>query len=153
MNFTNTSTSKFYKDIFEVQPSKISTRVIGHIKAYAANTVRGQFQSKNMQRVSIVTKLGDQYTNNSFFGIYCGRSESDKDQLDVNLTEYMRDTLHKKIVNEPSYSRNTIGAVQKSIEEANFEGIMKTCEASPLLLAVIKEQQCIVVSSVAANGP
>ena len=93
-----------------------------------------------MQRVSIVTKLGDQDTKNSFFGIYCGRSESDKDELDVNLTEYLRDTLHKRIINEPSYSRDTIGAVQKSIEDASFEGITKTCEASPLLLAVIKEQ-------------
>ena len=51
-----------------------------------------------MQRVSIVTKLGDQLTRSSFFGIYCGRSEFDKDQLDVRMTEYLRDTLHKKVV-------------------------------------------------------
>ncbi|CAD8072703.1 unnamed protein product [Paramecium sonneborni] len=103
----------------QIVPSKISTKNIGIVSAYAANTHQGLIRTYNEDRVSIILNLMKpasntfvgQWPQSSFFAIYDGHGGA-------ACADYMKDNLHQYIIKEDSFPQNPRLAIQRGIEKA-----------------------------------
>ena len=104
------------------EPSKVSSKAMGVIKAYGANTYQGLVRNYNEDRVSIIINMArpKNYTKNywpktSFFGIYDGHGGN-------MCSEFLRDCLHKLILNDINFPDNVELAIKNGFfnAEKNF---------------------------------
>ena len=100
------------------EPSKTSSKTMGIIKAYGANTYQGLVRNYNEDRVSIIINMArpKNYTKNywpktSFFGIYDGHGGS-------MCSEFLRDCLHKLILNDINFPENIELAIKNGFLNA-----------------------------------
>ena len=103
------------------EQSKISSKAMGIIHAYGANTYQGLVRNYNEDRVSIIINMNkpQNYKKNywpktSFFGIYDGHGGS-------KCADYLRDCLHKLIFNDENYPENVKEAIKNGFLKAENE--------------------------------
>ena len=107
-----------FKDFENYEPSKISSKTIGIIKAYAVNTYQGIVRNYNEDRVSIIINMTrpKNYTKKywpkiSFFGIYDGHGGS-------KCSEFLKNCLHKLILNDINFPENVELAIKNGFLNA-----------------------------------
>ena len=100
------------------EPSKNSSKTMGLIRAYGANTYQGLIRNYNEDRVSIIINMAkpknyekNYWPKTSFFGIYDGHGGS-------QCSEFLRDSLHKLILNDPNYPENVEQAIKNGFQNA-----------------------------------
>ena len=100
------------------ESSKTSSKPMGLIRAYGANTYQGLVRNYNEDRVSIIINMArpKNYTKNywpktSFFGIYDGHGGN-------QCAEFLRDCLHKLILNDQNYPENVELAIKNGFQNA-----------------------------------
>ena len=105
-------------DFNNYESSKTSSKQMGLIHAYGANTYQGLVRNYNEDRVSIIINMAKpkNYTKNywpktSFFGIYDGHGGN-------QCSEYLRDSLHKLILNDTNYPENVELAIKNGFKNA-----------------------------------
>ncbi len=93
--------------------AKTSSKTMGNIKGYGANTYQGLVRNYNEDRVSIIINMTkpENYTKKnwpkiSFFGIYDGHGGS-------KCADFLRDTLHKIIFSNEYFPENAEKAIKK----------------------------------------
>ena len=106
------------------EKSKISSKHLGIIKAYGANTYQGIIRNYNEDRVSIIINMNKpkNFKENfwpkvSFFGIYDGHGGKE-------CAEYLRDNLHKLICESPNFIKNPIEAIKNGFAMAEKDFLM-----------------------------
>ena len=104
------------------EQSKTSSKSMGVVKAYGANTYQGLVRNYNEDRVSIIINMAKPknypkkyWPKTSFFGIYDGHGGS-------MCAEFLRDCLHKLILNDPNFPENVELAIKNGFfnAEKNF---------------------------------
>ena len=104
------------------EPSKTSSKSMGVVKAYGANTYQGLVRNYNEDRVSIIINMAKPknyqkkyWPKTSFFGIYDGHGGS-------MCSEFLRDCLHKLILNDINFPENVELAIKNGFlnAERNF---------------------------------
>ena len=100
------------------EPSKTSSKPMGLIRAYGANTYQGLVRNYNEDRVSIIINMAkpknygkNYWPKTSFFGIYDGHGGN-------QCSEFLRDSLHKLILNDPNYPENVELAIRNGFKNA-----------------------------------
>ena len=103
------------------EQSKISSKAMGIIRAYGANTYQGLVRNYNEDRVSIIINMNkppnykkNYWPKTSFFGIYDGHGGS-------KCADYLRDCLHKLIFNDENYPENVKEAIKNGFLKAEKE--------------------------------
>jgi serine/threonine protein phosphatase PrpC len=101
--------------------SKTSSKSMGIIRAYGANTYQGLVRNYNEDRVSIIINMNKPPNYNkkywpktSFFGIYDGHGGS-------KCADFLRDSLHKLIFNDENYPENISEAIKNGFLKAENE--------------------------------
>ena len=101
--------------------AKTSSKTMGNIKAYAANTYQGLVRNYNEDRVSIIINMTrpENYTKKywpkiSFFGIYDGHGGS-------KCADFLRDSLHKIIFSNEYFPENVEKAIKNGFLKAEDE--------------------------------
>ena len=94
------------------EPSKTSSKTMGMVKAYGANTYQGLVRNYNEDRVSIIINMAKPHNyqkkywpKTSFFGIYDGHGGN-------MCSEFLRDCLHKLILNDINFPENVELAIK-----------------------------------------
>ena len=104
------------------EQSKTSSKSMGVVKAYGANTYQGLVRNYNEDRVSIIINMAKPknypkkyWPKTSFFGIYDGHGGS-------MCSEFLRDCLHKLILNDTNFPENVELAIRNGFynAEKNF---------------------------------
>ena len=104
------------------EQSKTSSKSMGVVKAYGANTYQGLVRNYNEDRVSIIINMAKPknyqkkyWPKTSFFGIYDGHGGS-------MCAEFLRDCLHKLILNDINFPENVELAIRNGFfnAEKNF---------------------------------
>ena len=102
-------------------PSKTSSKPMGIIRAYAANTYQGLVRNYNEDRVSIIINMNkppncnkQYWPKTSFFGIYDGHGGA-------KCADFLRDSLHKFIFNDEQYPENISEAIKNGFLKAETE--------------------------------
>ena len=105
------------------EQSKYSSKSMGIIHAYGANTHPGLVRNYNEDRVSIIINMNkpQNYKSSlwpkvSFFGIYDGHGG-------YTCAEYLRDNLHKFIVQDKNFPDNIPQAIKNGFELAEKDFI------------------------------
>ena len=100
------------------EPSKTSSKPMGLIRAYGANTYQGLVRNYNEDRVSIIINMAkpknygkNYWPKTSFFGIYDGHGGN-------QCSEFLRDSLHKLILNDVNYPENVELAIRNGFKNA-----------------------------------
>jgi protein phosphatase 2C family protein 2/3 len=100
------------------EPSKTSSKPMGLIRAYGANTYQGLVRNYNEDRVSIIINMAkpknygkNYWPKTSFFGIYDGHGGN-------QCSEFLRDSLHKLILNDSNYPENVELAIRNGFKNA-----------------------------------
>ena len=100
------------------EPSKTSSKPMGLIRAYGANTYQGLVRNYNEDRVSIIINMAkpknygkNYWPKTSFFGIYDGHGGN-------QCSEFLRDSLHKLILNDVNYPENVELAIKNGFKNA-----------------------------------
>ena len=103
------------------EPSKTSSKSMGKIRAYGANTYQGLVRNYNEDRVSIIINMNKPKNFNkkywpktSFFGIYDGHGGA-------KCADFLRDSLHKLILNDENYPENVSEAIKSGFLKAENE--------------------------------
>ena len=98
--------------------SKTSSKPMGIIKGYGANTYQGLVRNYNEDRVSIIINMNKPKNYNkkvwpktSFFGIYDGHGGN-------KCADYLRDSLHKLIFSDENYPENVNEAIKNGFLKA-----------------------------------
>ena len=101
--------------------SKTSSKPMGIIKGYGANTYQGLVRNYNEDRVSIIINMNKPKNYNkkiwpktSFFGIYDGHGGN-------KCADYLRDSLHKLIFSDENYPENVNEAIKNGFLKAENE--------------------------------
>ena len=104
--------------------AKTSSKTMGNIKAYGANTYQGLVRNYNEDRVSIIINMTkpENYTKKywpkiSFFGIYDGHGGS-------KCADFLRDSLHKIIFSNEYFPENVEKAIKNGFLKAENDGIL-----------------------------
>ena len=99
-------------EVNNFENGKCSSKQMGIIQAYGANTHEGLIKSYNEDRVSIIINMNrplnyrkNRWPKISFFGIYDGHGGK-------NCAEYLRDNLHKFISNDNYFPDNVPLAIK-----------------------------------------
>ena len=105
--------------------AKTSSKTMGNIKGYGANTYQGLVRNYNEDRVSIIINMTkpENYTKKnwpkiSFFGIYDGHGGS-------KCADFLRDTLHKIIFSNEYFPENAEKAIKNAFLKTENEFINK----------------------------
>jgi protein phosphatase 2C family protein 2/3 len=100
---------------------KTSSKSMGIIRAYGANTYQGLVRNYNEDRVSIIINMNKPqnydkkyWPKTSFFGIYDGHGGS-------KCADFLRDSLHKLIFNDENYPENVSEAIKNGFLKAENE--------------------------------
>ena len=103
------------------EQGKTSSKSMGIIQAYGANTYQGLVRNYNEDRVSIIINMNRPQNYNkkywpksSFFGIYDGHGGS-------KCADFLRDSLHKLIFNDENYPENVPEAIKNGFFKAENE--------------------------------
>ena len=98
--------------------AKTSSKIMGNIKAYGANTYQGLVRNYNEDRVSIIINMTrpENYTKKywpkiSFFGIYDGHGGA-------KCADFLRDCLHKIIFSNEFFPENVEKAIKNGFLKA-----------------------------------
>lgn len=100
--------------------SKISSKSMGVIRSYGANTYQGLVRNYNEDRVSIIINMNkplsykNYWPKTSLFGIYDGHGGA-------KCADFLRDYLHKYIFNDPNYPDNICEAIKNGFLKAENE--------------------------------
>jgi len=101
--------------------SKTSSKPMGIIKGYGANTYQGLVRNYNEDRVSIIINMNKPKNYNkkiwpktSFFGIYDGHGGN-------KCADFLRDSLHKLIFSDENYPENVSEAIKNGFLKAENE--------------------------------
>lgn len=129
---------------------KYSSSGYGYVETYAACTTSGNVRNYNEDRVSIILNIakpqsfqGD-WPRCSFFGVYDGHAGS-------SCADFLRDHLHKLIINDPNFPENPQKAILNgfiSAEDAFLKySIDNNCNSgSCALVIIIIEKKCYVAN-------
>ena len=105
--------------------SKTSSKSMGIIRGYGANTYQGLVRNYNEDRVSIIINMNKPKNFNkkywpktSFFGIYDGHGGS-------KCADFLRDSLHKLIFSDEHYPENVSEAIKNGFLKAENEFLNK----------------------------
>ena len=103
--------------------AKTSSKIMGNIKGYGANTYQGLVRNYNEDRVSIIINMTkpENYSKKywpkiSLFGIYDGHGGS-------KCADFLRDTLHKIIFSNENFPENAEKAIKNAFLKAENEFI------------------------------
>jgi protein phosphatase 2C family protein 2/3 len=110
------------KQLFEgYEGPSHSHKSLKYIKGYAANTHQGTVRNYNEDRTTMVLNMNrpntfkkENWPNCSVFGIYDGHGGS-------ACADYLRDNLHKFVVNDPIFIENPKQAIFRGFEKAENE--------------------------------
>ena len=98
--------------------AKTSSKAMGNIKGYGANTYQGLVRNYNEDRVSIIINMTkpENYHKKywpkiSFFGIYDGHGGS-------KCADFLRDSLHKIIFSNENFPENVEKAIKNGFLKA-----------------------------------
>ena len=98
--------------------AKTSSKIMGNIKGYGANTYQGLVRNYNEDRVSIIINMTkpENYTKKywpkiSYFGIYDGHGGS-------KCADFLRDSLHKIIFSNEYFPENPEKAIKNAFLKA-----------------------------------
>ena len=101
--------------------AKTSSKIMGNIKGYGANTYQGLVRNYNEDRVSIIINMTkpENYTKKywpkiSYFGIYDGHGGS-------KCADFLRDSLHKIIFSNEYFPENPEKAIKNAFLKAENE--------------------------------
>ena len=118
---------------------KCSSKQMGIIQAYGANTHEGIVRNYNEDRVSIIINMNrplnykkNRWPKVSFFGIYDGHGGK-------QCSEYLRDNLHKFISNDISFPENIPQAIKNGFLYAEKDFLNN--------YALSKDSECIIDKS------
>ena len=118
---------------------KFSSKQMGIIQAYGANTHEGLIRNYNEDRVSIIINMNrplnykkNRWPKVSFFGIYDGHGGK-------QCAEYLRDNLHKFISNDISFPENIPQAIKNGFLYAEKDFLNN--------YALSKDNECIIDKS------
>ena len=118
---------------------KCSSKQMGIIQAYGANTHEGIVRNYNEDRVSIIINMNrplnykkNRWPKVSFFGIYDGHGGK-------QCSEYLRDNLHKFISNDISFPENIPQAIKNGFLYAEKDFLNN--------YALSKDNECIIDKS------
>ena len=107
------------------EKAKTSSKIMGNIKAYGANTYQGLVRNYNEDRVSIIINMTkpENYKKKvwpkiSFFGIYDGHGGS-------KCADFLRDFLHKIIFSNENFPENIEKCLKNSFLRAENEFLYK----------------------------
>ncbi len=135
--------------------TKCSTKSLGYIRAYAANTYQGIIRNYNEDRVSIILNIAR--SNNflgiwpkcSFFGIYDGHGGS-------LCADFLKDHLHSYVIKDVNFPNNPEEALRRGFEKAEedfiyVQAMTKNMEVldksgSCAVVALIVEDICYVAN-------
>jgi protein phosphatase PTC2/3 len=102
-------------------PTKTSNKRTGIVRGYAANTNQGLVRNYNEDRVSIITNLlppksrtdidPEKWPRCSYFGIYDGHGGA-------QCADFLRDSLHLFVIQEPCFPQNPKQAIINGFEKA-----------------------------------
>lgn len=137
------------------ETTKCSTKALGVIKAYAANTYQGIIRNYNEDRVSIILNISrpnnhmGPWPKCSFFGIYDGHGG--------NLcADFLRDKLHTYVIQDEHFPQNPEEALKRGFENAetdfiNQEALSKNFKVidrsgSCAVVALLVEDVCYVAN-------
>ena len=102
-------------------PGKTSSKSMGIIQAYGANTYQGLVRNYNEDRVSIIINMNrpknynkKYWPKSSFFGIYDGHGGP-------KCADFLRDSLHKLIFNDDNFPENIPEAIKNGFLKAENE--------------------------------
>jgi protein phosphatase 2C family protein 2/3 len=101
----------------ELEPSKVSSKENGVVKAFAINTHAGISRSYNEDRVSITLNIKKNGVRSQFFAVYDGHGGS-------NCCDYLKDNLHEFVINHKDFPADP----KKSLFEAIMACENKYCE-------------------------
>lgn len=73
--------------LLNYEPTKVSSKKVGVVSCYSANTNIGISRNYNEDRVSIILNISKESTKCSIFAIYDGHGG-------VTCCDYLRDNLH-----------------------------------------------------------
>lgn len=126
------------------ESTKCSSKSLGTIRAYAANTYQGIIRNYNEDRVSIILNIAK--PNNfigtwpkcSFFGIYDGHGGS-------LCADFLRDHLHSYVIKDSNFPQNPEEALRRGFEKAEDDYIY-TQAMSKNLDVLDKSGSCAVVA-------
>lgn len=93
-----------FSSIPNLESTKFSSKTIGTIKGYAANTNKGLVRDYNEDRVSIIlniikSKTGNQDYKASFFGVFDGHGGD-------TCSDFLRDSLHQAVIKNDNFPSN-----------------------------------------------
>ena len=107
------------------EKAKTSSKIMGNIKAYGANTYQGLVRNYNEDRVSIIINMTkpENYKKKvwpkiSFFGIYDGHGGA-------KCADFLRDFLHKIIFSNENFPENIEKCLKNSFLRAENEFLYK----------------------------
>jgi serine/threonine protein phosphatase PrpC len=126
------------------ESTKCSSKSLGTIRAYAANTYQGIIRNYNEDRVSIILNIAK--PNNfigtwpkcSFFGIYDGHGGS-------LCADFLRDHLHSYVIKDANFPHNPEEALRRGFEKAE-EDFIYTQAMTKNLEVLDKSGSCAVVA-------
>ncbi|MCQ2819674.1 MAG: protein phosphatase 2C domain-containing protein [archaeon] len=146
-------------NVINYEPSKFSSKIMGVVKAYGANTHQGTIRNYNEDRVSIIINMNRpsnfskhlNWPKVSFFGIYDGHGGS-------ACSEFLRDNLHKFICNDSSFPNNITDAIKHGFAMAekefitnyalnkNNQSLVTNRSGSCAVVLLIVENKCYVAN-------
>jgi serine/threonine protein phosphatase PrpC len=104
------------------ETTKFSSKSLGSIRAYAANTYQGIIRNYNEDRVSIILNIAKPngfkgvWPKCSFFGIYDGHGGS-------SCSDFLRDELHSFVIRDSYFPANPAEALRRGFQRAEEEFI------------------------------
>lgn len=105
--------------------SKFSSKSLGVVKSYSANTHQGTVRDYNEDRVSIILNIvkptsytGSFWPKCSFFGVYDGHGGP-------GCAEFLRDNLHHFVIKNENFPVNPKEAIIQGFKKAEYEFISK----------------------------
>lgn len=128
--------------------SKYSSKSLGVIRAYSANTHQGTIRDYNEDRVSIILNIvrpssyhGSFWPKCSFFGVYDGHGGS-------GCSEFLRDQLHHFVVKDSHFPVNPREALIRGFEAAENEFLTKYALSKSGNEVIDRSGSCAIVALV-----
>ena len=140
-------------------PTKTSNKRTGIVRGYAANTNQGLVRNYNEDRVSIITNLlppksrtdidPEKWPRCSYFGIYDGHGGA-------QCADFLRDSLHLYVIQEPCFPQNPKQAIINGFEKAErafmakvynpVTGVLSDKSGSCAIVVLIIQDMCYVAN-------
>ena len=131
---------------FQFCPSKTSKREINIIKSYSTNTYKGLIRNYNEDKVCIIInyKQPNNICDYSFFSIYDGHGGN-------GCSEYLRDNLHKLIINDINFPKNIEQSIKNGFEKAEKDFLSNYALSKDELTIIDKSGSCALIMLIIKN--